>query len=144
MSKLHGPRLTDRELDIMAVLWDLGAASVAEVRDRLPDELAYTTVLTILRNLESKGHLRHDTVGRAHLFSPTVVRRDVARAAIQQIVDKIFHGSPELLVNRVLTDYGLAPEKLRRIHDEVDRQIRAGPPASPPVSRPPPSPDPIQ
>ena len=50
---------TDRELDIMAVLWDRGSATVAEVRERLPDDLAYTTVLSVLRTLEEKGHVGH-------------------------------------------------------------------------------------
>ena len=50
---------TDRELDVMAVLWERGSATVAEVRERIPDELAYTTVLTVLRTLEEKGHVGH-------------------------------------------------------------------------------------
>ena len=50
---------TDRELDVMAVLWERGSATVAEVRERLPDDLAYTTVLTVLRTLEEKGHVEH-------------------------------------------------------------------------------------
>ncbi len=53
------PSFTDRELDVMAVLWDLGTATVTEVRDRLRDDLAYTTVLTVLRTLEQKGYVGH-------------------------------------------------------------------------------------
>src|SRR5207245_223598 len=50
---------TDRELDVMSVLWDAGSATVAQVRERLSDDLAYTTVLTVLRTLEQKGYVRH-------------------------------------------------------------------------------------
>src|SRR5438309_1515448 len=50
---------TDRELDVMSVLWDAGSATVAEVRERLSDDLAYTTVLTVLRTLEQKGYVGH-------------------------------------------------------------------------------------
>ena len=56
---------TDRELDIMDVLWEHGPSTVADVRDRLPVDLAYTTVLTILRTLEEKGHVGHESEGRA-------------------------------------------------------------------------------
>ena len=58
--------LTDRELDVMAVLWERGSGTVAEVKAALRDELAYTTVLTVLRILEAKGHVRHEGEGRAH------------------------------------------------------------------------------
>ena len=59
------PTLTEREMDVMAVLWEQGSATVNEVNERLEDELAYTTVLTILRILEEKGLVGHDKEGRA-------------------------------------------------------------------------------
>jgi len=59
---------TDRELDVMSVLWDLGDATVAEVRERLADKLAYTTVLTVLRTLEHKGTSSTAGEGRAHRY----------------------------------------------------------------------------
>src|SRR6266487_4471042 len=65
---------TDRELDVMSVLWDLGDATVAEVRERLADELAYTTVLTVLRTLEQEGYVAHTGEGRAHRYNPLVQR----------------------------------------------------------------------
>ncbi|MCH7775980.1 MAG: BlaI/MecI/CopY family transcriptional regulator, partial [Gemmatimonadetes bacterium] len=52
--------LTKRELDVMSVVWELGSATVGEVRDRLTDDLAYSTVLTVFRTLETKGHVRHE------------------------------------------------------------------------------------
>ncbi len=58
--------LSDREAELMDVLWEHGPSTVAEVKDRLADELAYTTVLTMLRNLEAKGYVGHETEGRAH------------------------------------------------------------------------------
>ena len=54
---------TDRELDVMAVLWDRGPSTVAEVREHLEDALAYTTVLTVLRTLETKGFVSHEEEG---------------------------------------------------------------------------------
>ena len=115
--------LTDRELDVMAVLWDRGAATVAQVRDSLDDDLAYTTVLTVLRTLETKGHVGHEPEGRAHLYFPRTVRRDAVRKAVDHVIDKVFQGSADLLFARVLADRPLSAEQLRRIRDEVDRRL---------------------
>jgi BlaI family transcriptional regulator, penicillinase repressor len=65
-------QFTDRELDVMGVLWEQGASTVAEVRAALKDDLAYTTVLTILRTLEDKGYVAHEEEGRAHRYRPLV------------------------------------------------------------------------
>jgi BlaI family penicillinase repressor len=69
---------TDREASLMEVLWEQGPSTVAEVREHLADRLAYTTVLTILRNLESKGYVTHDEDGRAHRYS-AAVNQDVSQ-----------------------------------------------------------------
>src|SRR5262245_65423174 len=87
--------LGDRELDVMGVLWDLGSGTVAEVRERLPVDLAYTTVLTILRNLEAKEFVTHTAEGTAHRYVPRVARRTASRSALTRRDDKPFHGSPE-------------------------------------------------
>jgi len=107
----------------MAVLWDRGAATVAQVRDQLADDLAYTTVLTVLRTLEAKGHVGHEPEGRAHLYFPRTVRRDAARESVDHVIDKVFQGSADLLFARVLADRPLPAEQLRRIRDEIDRRL---------------------
>ncbi len=107
--------LGDRELDVMGVLWDLGSGTVAEVRDRLPADLAYTTVLTILRNLEQKGFVDHTAEGKAHRYFPRVARRTARKSALARIVDKLFHGSPEQLVAQLVEDEALSAEDLRRL-----------------------------
>ncbi len=116
--------LTDRELDVMAVLWDRGAATVADVQQQIDDELAYTTVLTILRTLETKGHVGHEESGRAYLYFPRTVRRDAARAALDHVLETVFEGAPDRLASRLLADARLTPEQLRRIRDEADRRLR--------------------
>src|SRR5690606_37392037 len=96
--------LTDREASLMEVLWERGPSTVAEVRDRLADDLAYTTVLTILRNLEAKGYITHDEEGRAHRYA-AVVDRDLAqRSALRALKRKLFRGSTELLLTRLVSD----------------------------------------
>jgi BlaI family transcriptional regulator, penicillinase repressor len=107
--------LGDRELDVMGVLWDLGSGTVAEVRKRLPADLAYTTVLTILRNLEAKELVDHTSEGKAHRYRPKLARRAVRQSALSRIVDKLFHGSPQQLIAQLVEDEKLSAEDLRRV-----------------------------
>src|SRR5437867_12349636 len=117
--------LGDRELDVMGVLWDIGSGTVAEVRDRLPASLAYTTVLTILRNLEAKELVSHETEGKAHRYFPRVAQRAARRSALTRLVDKLFHGSPEQLIAQLVEDEGLSADDLRRIRARLTDVPRA-------------------
>src|SRR6266446_2287824 len=112
---------TDRELDVMSVLWEVGPATVAEVRERITDDLAYTTVLTILRTLEQKGYVSHTEDGRAHRYKPLVKREVAGRTALRRLMDKVFDGSPELLLTQLVSEENLSDEELRRL-----RKLLAG------------------
>ena len=116
--------LGDRELDVMGVLWDLGSGTVSEVRERLPADLAYTTVLTILRNLEAKELVTHTTEGKAHRYVPRVARRAARRSAVSRIVDKLFHGSPEQLITQLGEDEHLSADDLKRLRALLSAQER--------------------
>jgi len=118
---------TDRELDVMAVLWGRGSATVTEVRERIPDELAYTTVLSVLRTLEEKGHVGHRAEGKAHRYFPVVERRVAARSALARLIDTVFNGSPELLLTQLVTDRELSEEQLKRLRRLMDARLRGGP-----------------
>ena len=120
--------LGDRELDVMGVLWDLGSGTVAEVRDRLPADLAYTTVLTILRNLEAKDLVSHTAEGKAHRYVPRVARKAARRSAIARVVEKLFHGSPEQLVTQLVEDEQLSAEDLARLRALLTSQSKKGRP----------------
>lgn len=113
---------TDRELDVMGVLWDLGSATVAEVRERLADELAYTTVLTVLRTLEEKGYVGHVEEGKAHRFRPLVERKDAGSSVLRRLVRKLFKGSPELLLTHLVSDRGLTDAELQRMRDLLEER----------------------
>lgn len=115
---------TDRELDVMGVLWGQGSATVAEVRERLADKLAYTTVLTVLRTLEQKGHVGHAGEGRAHRYRPLVKREAAGRNALRRLVEKVFQGSPELLMTQLVSDERLSDEELRRLRRLLAERLR--------------------
>ena len=115
---------TDRELDVMSVLWDIGSATVADVRERIADELAYTTVLTVLRTLEQKGYVGHTEDGRAHRYKPLVKREVAGRTALRRLVEKVFDGSPELLLTQLVSDKNLSDEELRRLRKLLAERLR--------------------
>ncbi len=115
--------LTSREMDVMSVLWKLGSGTVSEVQRGLPDDLAYTTVLTILRTLEKKGHVGHQAEGRAHRYLPLVEREKAQESAVRRITRKLFSGSPELLMAQLLSERGLSEDQLRRLRDLVDERL---------------------
>jgi len=113
--------LGERELDVMAVLWEIGAGTVGDVRQRLPVPLAYTTVLTILRNLEAKGYLSHTVDGRAHRYRPRVAQRIAQRSALKRILSRFFADSPEMLLARLVDDGSVEAHELREMAERVAR-----------------------
>ena len=115
---------TDRELDVMAVLWDRGSATVSEVRERLPDDLAYTTVLSVLRTLEEKGHVGHREEGKAHRYFPLVERRVAGRSALARLIDTVFNGSPELLLTQLVSDRDLSDDQIKKLRRLMDARLR--------------------
>lgn len=116
--------LTGREMDVMNVLWKLESGTVSEVREELLDELAYTTVLTILRTLEKKGHVGHEVEGRAHRYKPLVDREEAREGAIRRVTRKLFADSPELVMAHLLSEGGLTEEQLHRLRELVDRRLK--------------------
>ncbi len=116
-------KFTSREIDLMAVLWEMGAATVAEVQKRLGDDLAYTTVLTILRTLEEKGYAGHTQEGKAYRYHPLVGRECAGASAVRRLVQKMFQGSPELLLTHLVSDRGLSKEELESLRSLVDERL---------------------
>lgn len=114
---------TDRELDIMAVLWEQGPSTVADVRKRIPAALAYTTVLTILRTLEEKGHVGHEAEGRAYRYYARVERGEARVSAVDRITKKLFAGSTETLLTHLVSDQELSDEQLERIRRLLDARL---------------------
>jgi predicted transcriptional regulator len=107
--------LTDREADVMGVLWDHGPSVVSEVRTRLSDELAYTTVLTILRTLEVKGYVRHKEEGRVHRYYAAVQQQAARKSALHHLTGKLFNGSSELLFAHLVSDRKLSAQQIERM-----------------------------
>lgn len=116
-------KLTDRELDVMSILWQRGSGTVAEVRKALADRLAYTTVLWALQTLEEKGHARHEKEGRAYRYYPVVRQETAGGSALDRLVEKVFHGSVSMLLAQLVSERDLPPEELRRMRELLDRRL---------------------
>lgn len=114
---------TDRELDVMVVLWERGSGTVAEVRDALADDFARTTVLTVLRTLEEKGYVTHTAEGKAHRYVPTVEPDAAGRSALARILDTMFAGSPERLLAQLVSDRRIDRKKLRQLRELLDARL---------------------
>ena len=120
--------LSRRERQIMDVLYELGRATAAEVRERLPDPPSYSAVRAMLRILEDKEHLRHEQDGPRYVFLPTVPREEARESALRRVVRTFFDGSPESAMSALL-DLGvedLDEEALRRLADRIAEARKEG------------------
>src|SRR5215467_11757512 len=115
---------TDREADIMQVLWQHGPSVVSDVQKHLPDKLAYTTVLTVLRTLEAKGYVGHEEEGRQHRYFATVHEQAAQKSALRHLLGKLFKDSSELLFARLVSDEKLSPEQIRRMRKLLEGKTK--------------------
>jgi predicted transcriptional regulator len=120
MSDVYFP---PRELEVMSILWRLGSATVAEVRDALEEELAYTSVLSALQTLEEKGYVRHEPEGRAYRYFATVEAERAGGSALTRIKDAIFHGSAERMFAQLVSDRALGREELERMRSLLAERL---------------------
>jgi len=118
---------SDRELDLMTVLWDKGPSTAAEVREELLSadiDLAYNTVLTVLRVLEEKGYVTHVLEGKAHRYQPLVDRNRAGQRAVARMLDTVFGGSAELLLTHLVRDRRVGRAELARLRSLLDERIQ--------------------
>ena len=110
-------RLTELQLDIMRVLWQRGEASVAELQKGLArkDELAYTTVATLLHRMETRGLVGHRTQDRLFIYRAAVTTDEVYTSMTDDIIEQLFEGSLANLVDHFLTTRDVSDEELRRL-----------------------------
>jgi len=123
VARKKSPHLTESELRLMEVLWSHSPATVAEVLERLPDTppLAYSTVITTLRILETKGFVRHIKDGRAFQHEPLVARDEARRTALRQMMHRLFEGSPELLMATLFESGDVDRKELQRLRKLIEK-----------------------
>lgn len=128
MPRKKSPGLTEAEQRLMDVLWRLGSATVAEVAAALPKhpELAYNTILTIMRILEDKGYVRHSKPkeGRAFVYRAVVSREQASRSAVRHLLGRFFGNSAEALVLNLLEDEVLSEKERERIRKLLEEDAK--------------------
>jgi len=113
--------LTQAELRLMRVLWDRGESTVADMvtATSADGELAYTSVLTTIRILESKGYVSHRQEGRAFLYCSSVGEMEASRSEVRHVLQRFFGNSRERLLLSLLGDDEVSPEELRRLKTAI-------------------------
>jgi len=115
-------KLTDAELEIMHVVWEIDGGTVRQVHEILNQQrpLAYTTVMTMMNILEEKGHLTRSKQGRAYRYEPVRPKSQVISGMVDDFVGRVFEGSAAPLVVSLVKDKKLSKKDL----DEIARMIR--------------------
>ena len=116
--------LTEQELEIMKVVWDKGTATVRDVYETLRErrKIAYTTVMTMMKILEQKGHLTKNAEDRSHVYTPTEPKQTVVRGMVSEFINRVFNGSAEPLLMHLVEDRHVTAEELREISNMISKR----------------------
>lgn len=117
-------RFTRRELDVMSVLWETGGATVQEVRTRLDDDLAYTSVLSQLQILERKNHVSHEKEGRAYRYLPLTPASAAGETTLERVLDTLYQNSPLRLLAQLVDSTEIPAKELEDMRALLDRELR--------------------
>ncbi len=114
--------LSGPQLEIMKVVWRLGEAMVRDVYEdlRLHRPIAYTTVMTMMKNMEARGHLKKRLEGRAFVYAATVPEGRMLRRIVGDFIDRVFNGSTEPLLAHLVEERRLSEKDL----EKISRMIR--------------------
>lgn len=110
---------TDKELEIMRVIWQLGEATVRDIQERVPGDPHYNSVLTIIRVLVRKGHLLHREEGRTHVYRAKQSPEKARRRILSHLVKQVFGGSAASLVLNLVETGDLTKEDLEAIRKDI-------------------------
>ena len=117
MKRARRYRLGNLQLEIMKVLWTAGPSKVSQVHEALGAEegLAYTTIATMLRKMEARGLVTHESQGRSFVYRAAVSDQDVTRSMSDDLIDRVFEGSLTEMVSHLLTTREVSPDELREL-----------------------------
>ena len=122
--KTRTKTLTELELEIMKVVWERKASTVRDVYEAMRERkaVAYTTVMTMMNILETKGHLVKRPEGRAYVYEPTHAQTQVISGMVQEFVDRVFDGAARPLVLGLIQERKLSKSDLEEISRLIDEE----------------------
>jgi BlaI family penicillinase repressor len=109
---------------VMEMVWEMGEASVHQVRDRLDrkKKLAYTTVLTAMQKLEQAGWLRHRNEGKSYVYLPTRTREEAGARSVRKFTERIFDGDAVLMFQHLMRESKLSDKQLTELRRMIDKK----------------------
>lgn len=119
-------RLGRVELQIMTVVWEKGTATVHDVKEALSRgrKPAYSTILTMMRKLEAKGYLEHEVRDRTYIYRPAISKKAVRHSMLGDVLDRLFEGSPSLLLNSLVEQDRISEKELIQIRKLIKEKER--------------------
>jgi len=120
-------KLGETELEVLNIVWDLGSANVSDVRERILEnrDIAYTTVMTVMRKLADKGYLSFTEDGKSYVYSPEIPARKVRGSLLRDLITRVFQGSHQELVRTLVAEEDLTGEQvaeLRRLIENLEER----------------------
>ena len=124
MARASIDRLGSLQKAVMEAVWDLGEATVPQVRDRLDRQPmpAYTTVLSVLQKLEKSGWLTHRALGRSYIYLPVRSRQEAGETSVRTFIERVFRGDPLQMFQHLLEDQDLSDDDLKTLKTMIDRR----------------------
>jgi predicted transcriptional regulator len=125
---MTAPAVSRREREILDILYRQGKASASEVKDAMKDPPTYSGVRGMLRVLEEKGHIKHESEGLKYVYTPIVNPEKAKRSAIKHLIDTFFRDSPEQVVAALLdvSSKRLTREELDRMSEMIEKAKKEG------------------
>jgi predicted transcriptional regulator len=122
MRKKSLTQLGETEMEVLHHVWDLGEATVADVRERILDEreVAYTTIMTVMKKLADKGYLQYHKEGRTYVYAPAQEPNKVQHSLLRRLMESVFEGSPMALVQTLVQHEDLSDEERAEIRQMID------------------------
>ena len=110
-------KLGETEIEVLNLVWELGEASVADVREKILEyrDVAYTTVMTVMKNLADKGYLSFKQEGNSYVYSARKPAQEVRTSLLRDLLTNVFRDSPLALVQTLVQDEEMSPEELEEI-----------------------------
>jgi BlaI family transcriptional regulator, penicillinase repressor len=119
MPRIPAKTFTDKELEIMRVVWERGEATAREIQAALPDKRHYNSVLTIIRVLERKGHLTHRAAGKAHIYRARDKQERTQSRVLSHWIEQVFGGSAVAMVLQLVETGDLTEADLREVRAKL-------------------------
>ena len=122
MRKKSLTQLGETEMEVLHHVWDLGEATVADVRERILEEreVAYTTIMTVMKKLADKGYLQYHKDGRTYVYAPAQEPNKVQHSLLRRLMESVFEGSPMALVQTLVQHEDLSDEERDEIRQIID------------------------